>query len=89
MLGLHPFLDVDVTSLRRRLMLWLQLNIRIEIVPEVLQKGDLLLEFSFRRKIAHFVGNNGVLVVLLLDVFKVFAVLVCDDFGGVVEVDAS
>ena len=89
MLGLHPFLYVDVAGFWRRLMLRLKIDIRVEVVSEVLKKRDFLLEFSFRREIADLIRSDCVFVLLLFDVFEVLTVLVCDYLGGIIEVNAS
>lgn len=90
MLGLHPFLDVAVARVRRRVLdIRLDLCISIQIVLEMLQECDLFLQFSLGRVVAQFVRSYGVGLVslFLLDVLEVLTVLVDDYLGGVIEVN--
>lgn len=70
-------------------MLWLKVDIGVEVVAEMLEKGDFLLELSFRWEITDLVRDDCVFVVLLFNVFEVLAVLVRDYFGRIVEVNTS
>lgn len=90
MFGLHPFLDVATGSIRRGFLVGLNLGLSIQVVAEMLQQGDLFLQFSLRRETAEFVRREDICFValLLLDVFEVLAVFVHYDLCGVVEVDA-
>lgn len=89
--GLHPFLDVAARSIWRCFLIDVDLGLSIEIVAEMLKEGNLLLELSLRWEAAEFVRSEDVCLValLLFDVFEVFAVLVHDDFCGIVEVNSS
>ena len=47
MLGFHPFFHVAVASVWRGVFVQLNLRIRVQIVPEVLQQGYFLLKLPF------------------------------------------
>ena len=89
MLGLHPFLDITIPSIRSCIFVEVNFVVGIEIVPEMLKKSDFLLELSFRGIVTDPVRSDCISFIprLLLDVFEVLSIFVNNDLGRIIEIN--
>ena len=91
MLGLHPFLDIAVTTIWGSIFVKINFVIRIEIVSEMLQESHFFLKLSFSRVFTDFVRSDRISFItsFLLNVFKVVSIFINNYLSWIIEIDSS